>query len=182
MFRIMAFLMAEIALCARGQTTATAATRAPNANRTIALQTIRSADAQLMQLIDQGLLHSTTLRRLQAHLADSPVIIYLSRVTLPRGLWGRTRIIGFGDAWRFLSVEIDDHINVLDQLATIGHELQHATEIADAGDVVDAGSLAALYRRIGRESIDHDLTKDSFETDEARDAGHRVRAELSGWI
>lgn len=182
--RLIAFLVAVIAMFVRGQTIATAATGATK--KTSTLQTIRSADAPLMQLIEQGFAHSATLRRLQAHLADSPVIVYLSRVTLPRGLWGRTRIIGSGDAWRFLSIEIDDRISLLDQVSTIGHELQHAVEIADAGDAVDAGTLATLYRRIGHESpqIDRDpgAGKEFFETEEARDAGHRVRAELTGWL
>ena len=34
-------------------------------------------------------------------------------------------------------------------VALLGHELQHAAEVADAPDVQTVGQFAALYRRIG---------------------------------
>lgn len=154
------------------------------AARARTLQTLRTTDADLAQLIEYGLSHSLTLRRLQARLEECPVIVYLARARLPSGMWGRTRLIGKGgDAWRFLLVELDDRIRLLDQLSVLGHELQHAIEIADASEVVDVESLAALYRRIGRE--DHpdgpDAPTRAFETREAIKTGRRVRAELSAW-
>ena len=109
------------------------------------------------------------------------MIVYLARVTLPAGIVGRTRLIGAGDRWRFLSVEVDERVPALDLLTTIGHELQHALEIADAGDVIDLPSLEALYRRIGVDSGGEDSKTHRYETREAQDTGRRVRAELSGW-
>ena len=61
--------------------------------------------------------------------------------------------------------------------AALGHELQHAVEIADAAWVVDHASFAALYRDIGYES-GGDLHANCFETPEAIRLGARVLAEF----
>ena len=39
-----------------------------------------------------------------------------------------------------------------DSIAVLGHELQHAVEVAEAIDVNDNGGLARLYQRIGLRS------------------------------
>ena len=61
------------------------------------------------------------------------------------------------------------------QLATFGHELQHAVEIADARDVIDARTLAWHYQRIGFRASSR---PDTFETEAARDAGLQIRREI----
>jgi hypothetical protein len=112
------------------------------------------------------------------------VIVYLSRAVVPPGLAGRTRLMGTGGSWRFLSVEIDDRGGPLDLLTSIGHELQHVLEIVEAADVVDDASLSALYRRIGIETSglsDANRSSSAFETRDAIETGRRVRSELSGW-
>jgi hypothetical protein len=145
------------------------------------LTTIRSSDTRLVDLLDQGLSRSATLRDLESRLERSSVIIYLARVPLPAGLVGRTRLMGAGDGWRFLSLEVDERVGPLDLLSVIGHELQHAAEIADAADVIDLPSLEALYRRIGLESGGKDDASHWYETREAQQTGRQVHAELSGY-
>lgn len=153
----------------------------PAVPRVRALETLRVSNPQLRLALDHGLALSSTLRELEAHLARSSTIVYLSRTTLPRGLVGRTRLIGAGDRWRFLSVELDERVGMPDLLAVLGHELQHAVEIADAAEVVDANSLLALYRRIGQEAPNRETAMHSFETREAVEVGRRVQAELARW-
>jgi hypothetical protein len=145
------------------------------------LNSIRCSDAPLVDLLDQGLARSATLRDLESRLEGSSVIIYLSRALLPSGLAGRTRLIGAGDRWRFLSMEVDERIGPLDLLTAIGHELEHAVEIAGAPDVLDLASLEALYRRIGRVSGAEHSKSHWYETRDAEESGRRVRAELTGW-
>ena len=139
----------------------------PPAKRKQLLQTLRVADPQLRNTIDQGLARSWTLRQLESRLEQASVIVYLSRVPLIRGMAGRTRLIGAGGGWRFLSVEVDDRIAGLDLLTVVGHELRHAVEIADAAYVVDADSMLDLYRRIGQPSFEKTADMLAFETQEA---------------
>jgi hypothetical protein len=62
-------------------------------------------------------------------------------------------------------------------VAILGHELQHAVEVANAPWVVDEASLAEEYRRIGFPShADHGM---SFESRAAIDAGQRVLRDLT---
>ena len=60
-------------------------------------------------------------------------------------------------------------------IALIGHELQHALEIADATEVRDTTSLVRLYERIGHMSIG----EHAYDTEAARDTGRVVRRELA---
>lgn len=63
------------------------------------------------------------------------------------------------------------------QLATIAHELQHATEIAEAPAIVDDESMAEEYgRRIGFEKDQHHGRR-RFESQAAIEAGQRVWRE-----
>lgn len=145
------------------------------------LNSIRCSDTPLIDLFDQGLSRSSTMRDLESRLEGSSVIVYLSRALLPSGLVGRTRLIGAGGRWRFLLMEVDERIGPLDLLTAIGHELQHALEIADAADVVDLASLETLYRRIGRDSGGEHGNSHWYETRDAEETGRRVRVELTGW-
>jgi len=60
-------------------------------------------------------------------------------------------------------------------MAVLGHELQHAVEIARMPDVRDARSLAAAYGRIGVPMKE----KTNFETEAAVKAGKQVAFELA---
>lgn len=77
---------------------------------------------------------------------------------------------------RYLVIRIDPwHASRHDRMALLGHELQHALEVASASDVLDSASMIRLYRRIGWEA---DALK--FETKAAQTAGLNVRRELFG--
>lgn len=59
-------------------------------------------------------------------------------------------------------------------ISLIGHELQHAAEVAAASEVVDDATLTALYRRIG------DPSSHGWDTIAARAMGSVVADELAG--
>ena len=155
----------------------------PPPKRASAPTTLRSTDARLLEMVEQGLVRSDTLRTLQARLQRSQVIVYVERAALPSGLAGRTCLMAAASGWRYLSIEIDTRLGRLDALVILGHELQHAIEIGEADDVTDDISLAALYRRIGIEDKAPQIAGLWFETREALDMGRRVHADLfgSGW-
>ena len=67
--------------------------------------------------------------------------------------------------------------NQFQQIALIGHELQHAVEIADEPDIVDTDSLARQYRRFGRVS---QISARGIEFDSigAVETGYQVLREM----
>ena len=65
------------------------------------------------------------------------------------------------------------------QTAVIGHELQHAIEVAGAAAVVDLPSFDREFARIGFVTSHGDNRGSrSYETRAARDAGERILREL----
>jgi hypothetical protein len=144
------------------------------------LRSLRCSDEFLLDMLDRGLSQSATLRDLESHLERSQVIVYMARSVLPTGLVGKTTLIGAGNGWRYLSLRVDSRVEPVDVLTVLGHELQHVVEIADAKEVVDQASLAALYRRIGVSSSGADIGSLAFETAEALAMGRRVHADMAG--
>ena len=61
------------------------------------------------------------------------------------------------------------------RLAILGHELQHAAEIAEAAGVVDRESMASLYSKIGFRSADGRLN--AFDSRRAIETGQQVGRE-----
>jgi hypothetical protein len=78
---------------------------------------------------------------------------------------------------RYLVIELACDRSELVQMATLGHELHHALEIAGEASIVDPGTLARYYARIGVPSRPMGPTQ-TFETQAAADIGARVRHEL----
>ena len=110
---------------------------------------VRATDPGLTQLIATAAARSSTLAALLARLDDSDVIVYVGHAVLDSRLRARLRFAGTSGGWRYLRVEIDCRQNLSEQVAFLGHELQHAAEIAGATATVDNGALQRLYREIG---------------------------------
>jgi hypothetical protein len=136
---------------------------------------VRSTQERTVRMLADGAQRSPTIARLRATLEQSDVIVYVetSRNLAP-SIDGRLTLLNAGHGRRYLRIDIRQSLTPREMLAIIGHELQHAVEVAQATDVRDDRSLIALYRRIGvsRDARSH------FETHAARAAGSRVRAEL----
>jgi hypothetical protein len=140
-----------------------------------AIRHVRTLDSRLRALIVQGARQSPLFRTLIDRLNRSTVIVYVQSRLLSGNLSGRLTFAGSGQPWRYLRIEIECRQTMVDQIAALGHELQHAAEIADAATAVDESSIRALYGTIGFAT---DSSQRRFETNAARDAGHRVRREL----
>lgn len=140
------------------------------------------AGVPLLTMIDRALVQSATLRALVAHLDEADVIVYLRIVdSLPRETCGRTRLVGASSGWRYLSIDLSDRLSGVDLLSILGHELQHAVEIADAG-VLDQPSLVDLYERISAtQGVNGLVAGRWFETAAAIAIGRRVRSELASF-
>jgi len=139
---------------------------------------VRAFDSKLSALIAEGTRRSPLLRTLVDRLNRSTVFVYIETALLPRQLSGRLTFVGGGQPWRYLRVEIECRQPTVGKVAALGHELQHAVEIADQTAAIDPGSIRALYKTIGF-AVDDSGRR--FESNAARAAGNRVRSDwLSG--
>jgi hypothetical protein len=128
-------------------------------------------------LMNDSIDRSAIVEGLIRKVEESGVVVYLTDA-MPAANAGPLSYLTYlsneGDL-RYLLVRIDRwRTSPVERIALLGHELQHALEVASAPEVRDARGMARLYRRIGWES-----RPDKFETDAAQSIGNRVRSEVA---
>jgi hypothetical protein len=120
---------------------------------------------------------SPAVRELIDRLNESDVTVHLRfRAFSEIRLDGRVRFLASTASQRYLLIELACVRPRVTQMATFGHELFHALEIAAAPSIVDAATLATHYERIGMrvgESSDARV----YETRAARDMATRIVRE-----
>ena len=137
---------------------------------------LRPTSALGRELIEAGMARSATFRRLIHRIEASDVIVYVQlEPRLPTGIGGALEFMGVGGDVRFLRITLGNQFNRPILVALLGHELQHAVEVADAPGVRSATQLEALYRNIG-----HPVGHHRYDSVAARFAGQTVRDELTG--
>src|SRR5207249_2099388 len=98
---------------------------------------IRSESAGLRELIRITAEQSPTVRALIDRLDRSDVVVYVRARPLPSAsLDGRIGLLSVTAAARYLVIELACPRSMLLQSVTLGHELRHAVEIAEALEVV----------------------------------------------
>ncbi|MBI2188485.1 MAG: hypothetical protein HYU37_15400 [Acidobacteria bacterium] len=111
---------------------------------------VRITEPWLRQLYQAGLAGSPTFRSLVERLEDSDVVVYLQ--TDPRallGVAGRLTFLSMVAGTRYVVIRLSPLRSPAQQLAMIGHELQHAVEVAERPDIVDQESMLREYMRFG---------------------------------
>jgi hypothetical protein len=109
-----------------------------------------------------------------ARLERSDVIVYVEEVPrLPASLEGRMMMLPTSHGQRYVRIQIALRGAPDDSIALLGHELQHAIEVAQETAVNDQDELAALYQRIGMRGGDK-----IYDTFAAQEVGRMVRREL----
>ncbi len=137
---------------------------------------IRPQDTRSTQLLRDGIARSDTFRALVERLEASNVFVYVSVSPLMKsGLAGQLTWMTQAGPYRYLRATLSAELGTDQQIATLGHELQHAVEIADDDMVVCEKSMVALYRRIGQPSR---AANSGWETLAAQETGYQVRREL----
>lgn len=142
----------------------------PPRGRVVALS---EAAAALLALSVEG---SPTITSQLWELERSGMVVYVTNLSAGQGPGPKSYLsfLAAEGSLRYVLIRIEHwKMSPTDRLALLGHELQHALEVARALEVKDPPGMAALFRRIG-----HEVSPNSFETAAAREAGHRVRAEL----
>lgn len=135
---------------------------------------VRTNDRSVRRLLTRGFTRSPTFARLMARLELSDVIVYVEEMPrLPGALEGRMMMLPRAHANRYIRIQIALRGSPDDSTAVLGHELQHAVEVAEAPEVSDEPGLARLYQRIGMAGGAH-----VYDTLAAQAAGRQVRKEL----
>jgi hypothetical protein len=137
---------------------------------------VRSIDTSISTLIERGLDHSPTLKRLVATVEASDGIVYLETGQCPGkvGACLLNWMVSSGGN-RFLRVVLDRKRLGADRfvLAAVGHELQHAIEVLGERSVTNGLRMYLFY-------LQHaPTTQAQFETRAAVNAGLEIRTELS---
>ena len=155
-------------------------TRSPeNESATAPDPHVRFEDAGPRRLLLEAIPRSPTLRRLIERLDDSDVVVYIRCERLRAGVAGRVSFVSTADGIRYLKVGARCAGDRQRQAAVMGHELQHAVEIADRPTIVDTASMQREYERIGY--VNHFASTAgiiSFETDLALRVGEQIFREL----
>jgi len=141
---------------------------------------VRSTDAKILELLDEGVKRSATFRALVGALDESDGIVYVEFGYCAFGHLNGCLLpfIGASHGNRYLRILVtaDKNRRSRDQLlALMAHELRHALEVVADHDVVDLATMQAMYKRIGA-PIAGGMT--GYETSAARAAGAAVLSEL----
>ena len=137
---------------------------------------IRPLDDAARVSLEDGLANSTMFRRLASEIDDSDLIVHVttSPARLPGKAAGTTRLSSAGIRHRYVRITIASDLRPDDRTAILGHELQHACEIARSR-ARDTDAIRTLYQTIGQRV---DSTGEAYDTTAAVDAGVRVWFDL----
>ncbi|HYT66080.1 MAG TPA: hypothetical protein VEL51_06670 [Vicinamibacterales bacterium] len=136
---------------------------------------VRTMDRSIRSLMKRGFRHSPSFSALVAKLQHSDVLVYVEEVPrLAGALEGRLVMLPMAHGYRYVRIQIALRGSPDDSVAVLGHELQHAVEVAEAPEVQDQAGMMKLYERIGSRGGDH-----VYETAAAQQMARTVRRELS---
>lgn len=136
-----------------------------------ALVKVRATTPQLSARLRDGRARSATFRALLDRLEADAVLLYVvpgqCRRHDPVRLGGCLIFLGSAGGLRHFRIIVDDSAPARVLIATIGHELQHAVEIVDAGISARGDGLPGTEVRSG-----------VYETEAALRTGRAILSEL----
>lgn len=139
---------------------------------------IRAVDPRLAQMLRFGSSKSASFKAIVDRVEESDVIVHVEpRVPDHRGARGTLRFVTRAGGFRYLRITITTSSSLQATVALLGHELEHAAEVAADASVVDQESFERMYRRIGDRCTIEGPTR-RYDTRAAREAGDRIFAEL----
>src|SRR5262245_5877329 len=140
---------------------------------------IRASDQELVALLEEGIKRSPTFKGLVDRLAKSDVILYVRPDVTVKTSSMRLTFLAAKAGYRYLVIRVGAGRTKDQQLATLGHVMQHAVVVADAASVVDSASLRREFERVGKLTqapIGDDFFFESPSVEEVR---QRILAEIS---
>lgn len=135
---------------------------------------VRTQDRSVRSLLKRGFQRSATFAGLMARLERGDVLVYIEEVPrLPGAVEGRMMMLPIAHGQRYVRIQMVLRGSPDDSVAVLGHELQHATEVAQETGVTTEARLIELYQRIGTRAGRH-----VYDTAAAREIGRVIRQEL----
>jgi hypothetical protein len=136
---------------------------------------IRPTGEYERRLLTDGTCRSDTFRRLVDRLHQSDLIVYVTAGRFKTmQLSGGLQFVVATETARILRVQLDLSLDREHLIVMLGHELQHAVEVANAPEVGDKRIFAEHYRLHGLPSV----FERAWDTREARRLEAKIRAEL----
>jgi hypothetical protein len=136
---------------------------------------VRPLDSVAREAFHHGMRRSATFRDLVAGLERDGLIVHVvTRRDLPSSLTGATRFVADNGGSLYLRIELSALLPPGMRASVLGHELQHALEIASSGARSSAAVLA-FYKAGGKKAT---TIENGWETTAAEAAGRRIWIEL----
>ena len=132
----------------------------------------------MQHLVDEAARRAPAIREWLDRLENRDVTVYIrAKALAPVDLKGRVALLPTGGSHRYLMIELACGRPEISQLATLGHELFPAIEIAEEPAVVNPVTLADFCSRIGIETSDSGMAM-ALEpiVDRIREEFRRARA------
>jgi hypothetical protein len=136
---------------------------------------VRTTDPRVQGWLRFGAAESQTFRNLVNLLAESDLIVHVQvvdRLTTA----GQTYFVTSTASVRYVRIDVVNGGSANEMVALIGHELQHAVEIAHEPRIRDRQTLSVFYRQMAGNST----TSTEYDSAAARVMEDRVRRELWG--
>jgi hypothetical protein len=140
---------------------------------------VRSMDRYVFGLIRKGYEHAPAFRALVDALQRSNVIVLVQPGICAGGRIRSCLVsVNGSDQERHIRIRVDPQHTIENRLiAAIAHELEHALEVAERPDVVDAAGVMKLYRQIAVGRCQQGLSEEC-ETSKALETERTVLLEL----
>ncbi len=135
---------------------------------------VRGLDAAAGALLQTADERSPTVSQLLSELDQSDMIVGVQTIMFAVPGTGDLTFLASAGGWRHVRIRIERRASIADQIAWLGHELRHATEIASSPVVCDVTTLKAFYARAGRQ-----IAVGRYETAAAGDVFLQVRREAT---
>lgn len=136
---------------------------------------IRPLDPVSAETFAQAFGRSPLVRDMVHQLEASDLVVHVeSSRSLPLGVGGTMRFVTSRGGYRYVRISLAVDLRSEARAAILGHELQHACEIA-ASDAHDIEAVRKLYQSSGHHPF---AGADMFETQAAVKVERQVRAEL----
>jgi hypothetical protein len=140
---------------------------------------VRAMTPMARAAVTHGIAQSPSFRALVERLERSDVVVY---VRDERGLTpkfaARLTFVAAAGGTRYVMVGLSRRLTPSQQVATLGHELQHAVEIAERPSIVDTPSLAGEYASLAIAKPQADAAIKFFETARALAAAQQILGEM----
>ena len=138
-----------------------------------ALPRVRSSSPSLAALVIRATKQSITFRGLIEAISASDGIVYIEMGECGHDVTACLVGVTTAGAYRMLWIKVDKDKSECDLIASIGHELRHATEILIESDVRSSDEMYLFIR-----GLDDRAWAGAFETSAATNAGVAVRSEI----